>query len=73
MVKVTIQYWLLLKNNYPSMTDFRTRMTFRKHFLNFEEILFAVEADFRRTTNRLSRTSFPVTASFQRNKRGYGT
>ena len=45
MVKVTIQFWLLLKNNYPLLTDIRTRVVPRKHFRKFEEILFAVEVD----------------------------
>ena len=45
MVKVTIQFWLLLKNNYPLLTDIRTHMARRKHFRKFEEILFAVEVD----------------------------
>ena len=45
MVKVTIQFWLLLKNNYPLLTDIRTRMARQKHFRKFEEILFAVEVD----------------------------
>ena len=45
MVKVTIQFWLLLKDNYPLLTDIRTRMTPRKDFRKFEEILFAVEVD----------------------------
>ena len=45
MVKVAIWFWLLLKNNYPLLTDIRTRMARRKHFRKFEEILFAVEVD----------------------------
>ena len=45
LVKVTIQFGLLLKNNYPLLTNIRTRMTCRKHFHNFEEILLAVEGD----------------------------
>ena len=45
MVKVTIQLWLMLKNNYPLLTDIRIRMACRKHFRKFEEILFAVEVD----------------------------
>ena len=43
--KMTIQFWLLLKNNYPLLTDIRAHMTRRKHFHNFEKTLFAVEAD----------------------------
>ena len=45
VVKVTIQFWLLLKNNYPLLTDIRTRMARQKHFRKFEEFLFAVEVD----------------------------
>ena len=45
MVKVTILFWLLLKNNYPLLTNIRIRMARRKHFRKFEEILFAVEVD----------------------------